>query len=157
MRVRIRPAVQLALALSILTPWGPVVAAERSPPPADCPQPRFTEKAPADILRLTNPLSASAETLAAGQRFYRGKSGAISCATCHGERGDGKGKLAAQFVPPPRNFACTQTVNGIPDGQLFWIIKNGSPGTSMSPASALGNFTDENIWQVVAYLRVLAR
>lgn len=157
MRARIRPAVQLALALSILTTWGPATAAERSPPATDCPQPRFTEKAPADILKLTNPLSASADALAAGQRLYQGKSGAISCATCHGEKGDGKGKLSSQFAPPPRNFACAQTVKDVPDGQLFWIIKNGSPGTSMSPASALGSFTDENIWQVVTYIRALAR
>ena len=158
MRARINIPIRLFLVLSALICYGPAAAAERSlPPPGECPQPRFTEKAPPDILKLANPLSASAETLAAGQRFYRGNSGAISCATCHGEKGDGKGKLASQFVPPPRNFACAQTVNNVPDGQLFWIIKNGSPGTSMSPASALGNFTDENIWQLVAYIRVLAR
>jgi mono/diheme cytochrome c family protein len=48
-------------------------------------------------------------------------------------------------------------VKGVPDGQLFWIDRNGSPGTAMSPANALGKFTDENIWQLVAYLRTFPR
>ena len=137
---------------------GSAAAADRSSPPAnECPQPRFTGKAPEDIYSLSNPLSINAETLAAGKRLYLGKSGTVSCATCHGVNGDGKGKLASQFDPPPRNFACVQTVNGIPDGQLFWIIRNGSPGTAMSPANAIGKFGDQDIWQIVAHIRRLAR
>ena len=78
MRARINIPIRLFLVLSALICYGPAAAAERSlPPPGECPQPRFTEKAPPDILKLANPLSASAETLAAGQRFYRGNSGAI--------------------------------------------------------------------------------
>jgi hypothetical protein len=45
-------------------------------------------------------------------------------------------------------------VNGIPDGQLFRIIQNGSPGTSMPSFKAL---RDEQVWQGVLYLRELAR
>jgi mono/diheme cytochrome c family protein len=155
---RIRISIQLGLVLSALIMVWPAAAADgRSPPASECPQPRFTGKAPADIYGLSNPLSVNAETLAAGERLYRGKSGSVSCATCHGEKGDGKGKMAAQFDPPPRNFTCAQTVNGIPDGQLFWIIRNGSPGTSMPPAGSIGKFTDQEIWHIVAYLRQLAR
>jgi cytochrome c553 len=158
MRARIRFPILLGLLLVALIMTWPAAAAEgRSPPPSECPQPRFTGKAPPEFYGLSNPLGINAETLAAGERSYRGKSGSVSCATCHGDKGDGKGKLAAQFEPPPRNFACAQTVNGIPDGQLFWIIRNGSPGTAMPPASAVGKFTDQEIWQIVAYLRQLAR
>jgi mono/diheme cytochrome c family protein len=64
------------------------------------------------------------------------------------------GPLAAQFDPRPRNFACKETVKGIPDGQLFWIVQNGSPGTSMPAFPAL---RDTQIWQIVLYLRELAR
>ncbi len=74
-------------------------------------------------------------------------------ADCHGKRGEGNGPLASQFDPRPRNFACAQTVNGIPDGQLHWIIKNGSPATAMPSFGFLG---DEEIWQLVIYLRSLA-
>ena len=68
--------------------------------------------------------------------------------------GDGKGYLAAQYDPRPRNFLCTATINGIEDGQLFWIIQNGSPGTAMPPS---GNLTDIQIWSIVNYLRKLAQ
>jgi mono/diheme cytochrome c family protein len=155
---RIRFLMQRGLILSVLVIAGSAAAADgRTPPANECPQPRFTGKAPQDIYALSNPLSVNAETLAAGERLYLGKAGSVSCATCHGANGDGKGKLASQFDPAPRNFACAQTVNGIPDGQLFWIIRNGSPGTAMSPANAIGKFSDQDIWQIVAHIRRLAR
>jgi mono/diheme cytochrome c family protein len=69
---------------------------------------------------------------------------------CHGKDGDGRGQLSGQFDPPPRNFACAATIDGIPDGQLHWIIKNGSPGTAMPSFDYLN---DEEIWQLVIYLR----
>lgn len=65
----------------------------------------------------------------------------------------GNGSLASRFDPRPRNFACRQTVNGIPDGQLHWIIANGSPATAM-PSN--GFLDDGEIWQLVIYLRSLA-
>jgi mono/diheme cytochrome c family protein len=78
----------------------------------------------------------------------------VSCATCHGKEGRGDGKLADQFDPRPRNFACADTIRGVPDGQLFWIIRYGSPGTSMPPHKRL---SDEEIWQVVHYIHALAK
>jgi mono/diheme cytochrome c family protein len=123
------------------------------PPAAQCPQPRFTGKAPGAIYALSNPIAADAANLALGRRLYE-KDATPSCQSCHGIKGDGMGPLSAQFDPPPRNFACKETVNGIPDGQLFWIVKNGSPGTSMPSFHAL---RDEQVWQVVLYLRQLAK
>src|SRR5690349_17270310 len=101
-------------------------AQDGHPPPGECPQPRFTGKAPANVYRLKNPLPASKENIKAGQKLYRSESKPVACQECHGKKGDGKGSMAEMFDPPPRNFACKQTVNGIPDGQLFWIIQNGS-------------------------------
>ena len=124
------------------------------PPPGECPQPRFTQKAPAEFLALANPVADAPGTPAAGQRLYNGTSNSAPCTFCHGARGDGKGALARDHDPRPRNFQCKDTVNGIPDGQLFWIIRNGSPGTGM-PASK--DLSDQQIWQVVAYLRQLAK
>jgi hypothetical protein len=42
----------------------------------------------------------------------------------------------------------------IPDGQLFWIIKNGSPETGMMSFVGL---PDEQVWQVIQYIRSLAK
>jgi mono/diheme cytochrome c family protein len=122
--------------------------------PGDCPQPRFTGKAPEQYYVLKNPLQSSAPQIEAAERIYSGKVGGANCAYCHGDRGDGKGPLASLYDPPPRNFACAQTVNGIPDGQLFWIVKFGSPGTGMPPHPRL---SDEQIWQLILYLRRLAQ
>jgi len=41
----------------------------------------------------------------------------------------------------------------ISDGQLFWIIRNGSPGTGMP---AFKNLKDREIWLIVLYLRKLS-
>ena len=132
----------------------PDAAWSQSAQPAQCPQPRFTGKAPDDHYDRPNPLQATEANLAAGEAAYLGDARRISCASCHGRNGDGKGPLSSQFDPPPRNFACADTVRGIPDGQLFWIIRFGSPGTSMQAHKKLD---DEQIWQLVLHLRRLAR
>ncbi len=131
----------------------PVRAADTLPP-GECPQPRFTGKAPPDYLAKKNPVIPTAESLAAGERLYNAKSKTLPCAYCHGAKGDGKGNLATQFDPRPRNFLCTATINGIEDGQLFWIIQNGSPATAMPPSK---NLTDEQIWHIVNHVRKLAQ
>lgn len=123
------------------------------PPAAQCPQPRFTGKAPEPVYSRSNPLAGDPQNVAAGRRLYE-KEAEPSCQLCHGIKGDGMGPLAGQFDPRPRNFACKATVNGIPDGQLFWIVQNGSPGTSMPSFHGL---RDEQIWQIVLYLRTLAK
>lgn len=123
-------------------------------PKSQCPQPRFTGQAPEADYNRVNPLPDDAATRRAGEKLFLGKDGHFGCANCHGEKGGGNGPLASQFNPPPRNFACAKTVNGIPDGQLAWIIRNGSPGTAM-PAHK--DYTDEQVWQLVTYLRTLAK
>jgi mono/diheme cytochrome c family protein len=142
--------------LGLIAAWPAVAADSRLPPTSDCPQPRFTGQAPTELYNRMNPLADAADARAAGAALYNKKFGTVSCATCHGEKGDGKGTLASQFDPPPRNFQCAKTVNGIPDGQLAWIVRNGSPGTSMV-SNPVSKFSDQEIWQIVAHLRQLAR
>ncbi len=117
-----------------------------------CPQPRFTGKAPEAIYNLVNPVAASDEAVFNGRAIYESQA-QPPCRLCHGIKGDGRGPLASQFSTPPRNFSCAETVRGIPDGQLFWIIQNGSPGTSMP---AFGQLSDRQIWELVVYLRQLS-
>ena len=119
-----------------------------------CPQPRFTEKAPKPIYGLKNPLQNTASALEVGEELFLKTSGQVPCSKCHGDKGDGRGQMASMFDPPPRNFCCAKTVDGVPDGQLFWIIKNGSPGTSMP---AFNKLSDEQIWQLVHYIRKLSK
>jgi mono/diheme cytochrome c family protein len=120
---------------------------------ADCPQQRSTIKAPDDLYGLSNPQRATAERIALGRKLYE-KAANPACEVCHGLKGDGNGTLATQFLPRPRNFACAEMLGEIPDGQLFWIIRNGSPDTAMP---AYKKLTDAQIWQIILYLRTLAK
>jgi len=152
-RQNLRLQSQLILLISLLCGafLADGMAAHRSPPPGECPQPRFTGKAPEELYSLVNPLKPNRSNRRAGKELFEDLSNP-SCVACHGKKGNGQGQLAGQFDPPPRNFACAATVEGIPGGQLHWIIKNGSPGTAMPPFDYL---TDEEIWQLVIYLRSL--
>ena len=119
-----------------------------------CVQPRKTVKAPDNFLVMTNPLAASAEVVQAGKTLFQKSAKPAACAMCHGEKGDGKGVMGAALVPPPRNFTCNAMMKDIPDGQLFWIIKKGSPGTGMMSFAGL---SDDKVWQLIHYIRSLAR
>jgi len=121
-------------------------------PESQCPQPRATVQAPEEFYKRTNPLSQGAD-LNAAERLFLGSGDKIACASCHGVKGDGRGRMSGLFQPRPRNFTCAATFSAIPDGQLFWVIRFGSPTASMPPHPKL---SDEQIWQLVAYLRRLA-
>lgn len=122
--------------------------------PLQCPQPRFTKKAPEEIYSLKNPMEPTPENLKIGKMLFQTRGKPMPCKLCHGLSGDGKGPMAGGFNPPPRNFTCRKTINGVPDGQLFWIIKNGSPGTGMLAYKSL---KDEQIWKILLYVRQLAQ
>ena len=119
-----------------------------------CVQPRKTAKAPDAFLTKTNPLSSSAGAIKAGKELFLKTAQPVACVMCHGEQGDGKGLMGAALVPPPRNFTCGAMMRDISDGQLFWIIKNGSPGTGMMSFASL---PDEQVWQLIHYIRSLAK
>ena len=77
----------------------------------------------------------------------------LACIKCHGEKGDGLGKIAKGMTPKPKDFTCRAMMGKIPDGQLFWIIQNGSKGTGMMGFKKL---KDEQVWQLILYLRQFA-
>lgn len=115
-----------------------------------CPQKRYTAQAPDDIRNKPNPLEPSREILYSGESLFQVEVQPVACKICHGVNGNGLGIMAQGLNPPPRNFNCKETMKEISDGQLFWIIRNGSPGTGMP---AFKNLDDRQIWQIVHYLR----
>jgi mono/diheme cytochrome c family protein len=119
-----------------------------------CPQKRQTAKAPAEFLQLENPLPPSKDHIGSGEKLYQETAQPLACKQCHGTKGDGKGPLGGGLIPSPRNFTCGQTMNNLPDGQLFWIIKKGSAGTGMM---AFPGLSDEQVWQLIHYIRSLAK
>ena len=115
-----------------------------------CPQIRKTVQAPDNILIQKNPLEKNGEVLYAGESLFQIEAQPTACKICHGVTGNGLGIMAQGLNPPPRNFTCRSTMESISDGQLFWIIRNGSPGTGMP---AFKNLKDREIWKIVRYLR----
>lgn len=120
----------------------------------DCPQPRFTENAPPDMYNRVNPLDISMENILAGKALFEETAKPMACKLCHGIKGNGRGGMSMGVHPQPRNFTCEKTINDVPDGQLFWIIQNGSQGTGMP---AFEDLEDEEIWQLIIYIRKLAQ
>lgn len=119
-----------------------------------CPQERFTPQAPEDISRLKNPLQPTQNNLDAGESLFHRDVQPTACKICHGDSGNGMGMMAQGLNPPPRNFTCKETMQTISDGQLYWIIKNGSPGTGMP---AYRDLSETKVWQIVHYLRKLGK
>lgn len=102
------------------------------------------DSVPADFAGKTNPFGADAAT--AGAEVFK-----TNCAACHGDTGLGDGPAGAALDPAPKNLAELQAQAG--DDYLFWRITTGKEGTSMVPWK--GILTEEQIWQLVAFLRTL--
>lgn len=118
----------------------------------ECPQPRKTKNAAGKYLSLSNPLQATPGNLKTGEQLFQKTAKPMACQLCHGSKGNGKGPGAAGVTPGPRNFTCAVTMKDISDGQLFGVIKDGSPGTAMP---AFKGLKDDEVWKLVLYIRSL--
>jgi mono/diheme cytochrome c family protein len=98
---------------------------------------------------VKNPLHPSPELLEMGTLLFEGKA---FCKACHGADGKGLPKDLELKGPLPRNFTDKKWQATRTDGELFWILKNGSPGTDMAPFVPLV-LTEEEAWQVLLYVR----
>jgi putative heme-binding domain-containing protein len=90
-----------------------------------------------------NPLAGDAKAAKAGEYEFR-----INCALCHGlgARGGGRGPDLTRAVKKHTHS----------DADMFQVISNGIPGTAMPANGTNGQgvgMTDEEIWQIIAYIR----
>lgn len=112
-------------------------------------------RVPADKLMearaLTSPLPDSPENVEKGRTLYVGKG---TCVNCHGRGGGGDGPVAASLDPQPRNFQHHGFWLHRTEGEIFWVIKYGSPGTAMVGFG--DQLTDEEIWTILQYERAFA-
>jgi len=113
-------------------------------------------RAPADqidqVKTWTNPLPRTQETIEKGKQLFQGKA---FCITCHGRDGRGLGgdiEPGTLKGPLPRDFTDKDWQAARTDGELLWILKNGSKGTAMAPFVPL-ILTEEEAWQVLLYVR----
>ena len=95
------------------------------------------------LANAQNPLAGDAKAAKAGEYEFR-----INCALCHGlgARGGGRGP----------DLTRAQKKHARSDADMFQIISNGISGTAMPANGTNGQgvgMTDEEIWQIIAYLR----
>jgi len=121
----------------------------------DCPQPRNIKSAPEEYLKMKNPLEASSGNVSQGRDLYMEMTESLACVHCHGPNGDGKGEMGIDIVPPPRNFTCAETMKSISDGQMFWVMKKGSPNQLMPGYGS--SLADEALWRIITFVRTFAK
>jgi mono/diheme cytochrome c family protein len=112
-------------------------------------------KVPANLLEkfkaLKNPMAANNDTLALGRLVYEGKG---TCIGCHGAKGKGDGELGVSLDTPPRNFTDRAWQSARTDGEIFWVITN---GTDQGMVSFEGMLSEKEIWSLAAYVRTLGK
>jgi mono/diheme cytochrome c family protein len=104
---------------------------------------------------LKNPVPPTPASIATGKQFYDG-----NCAACHGDRAQGAVKagitisiIEEQRGRQPPDLTDDQWDHGSSDGEIFTVIKRGLPPTMM--AGFDGGIPDQDIWNIVNYLRSL--
>jgi mono/diheme cytochrome c family protein len=103
---------------------------------------------PADAATLVNPVKPTAASQAQSKKMY-----GYDCAVCHGDTGDGKGDLAADLKVPLPDFTNPAALKDIPDGELFYAIKNGK---GKMPGEGDRLKTDD-VWNMVIYVKSFAK
>jgi len=106
----------------------------------------FAADAP-DIPKVTNPIAASAESNARGEKLY-----VKYCSKCHGLTGNGAGPSAHGFSTNPRQLWAWHNADASADPYLFWFITNGR--TDMPPWGVI--LSENERWDLVNYVKTIA-
>lgn len=103
---------------------------------------------PADFASMTDPFAGKADAVTAGKQVFTN-----NCVTCHGTDAMGDGPAGASLSPKPANLQLT--VKETDAAYMHWVITvgGGTAGLSSAMPSFKGVLTDDQIWQVVTYLR----
>ena len=102
-----------------------------------------------EAAKVKNPVAVTPESIATGKQIYT-----RYCATCHGT--SGQGGSGSDISPPAPNLTDDEWKRGSTDGEIFDVIKNGvPPELNMEPWG--DRIKDEDIWNVVNYVRSLAK
>ncbi len=138
--------VLLGLFIMVMIGQGPVVASATE---AAVLKPRVPADKIDEARTWINPFEATTENIDKGRALFHGKA---FCVTCHGKEGKGLGDIPGLVGKLPRNFTDKIWQAARSDGELIWILKNGSPGTDMASFVPLV-LTEEEAWHVLLYVR----
>ena len=96
--------------------------------------------------KVKNPVPSTPESITAGQQLYQ-----KYCRFCHGADAKGNGPMAPKGTHPP-DLTDAEWTNGSSDGEIFAVLRDGAgPKQEMKPFK--GKMTDQEMWNVVNYLR----
>ncbi|MBI3933150.1 MAG: cytochrome c [Acidobacteria bacterium] len=102
---------------------------------------------PREARQLRNPYTPTTATVESVREHW-----AEHCALCHGIDGSGNTPIGQSLYPKPTDLK-SPTVQGLSDGEIFYIISNGVRFTGMPSWS--GTDSAEEIWQLVSFIRKL--
>jgi mono/diheme cytochrome c family protein len=95
-----------------------------------------------------NPMRPTTANIETGKQTFGGY-----CAVCHGLDGQNTGVPFATTIDPPIPLLSSRSVQAYSDGQLRRVIEAGIAPSGMPAAK--GILSDEEIWQIVIYIRHL--
>lgn len=95
----------------------------------------------------TNPFRATPKVLAEGLAHF-----ADHCASCHGNDGSGSTPVGRSLYPRAPDMRAPATRN-LSDGELFYIIENGTKFTGMPGWGGAGR--PQESWKLVLFIRHL--
>jgi copper transport protein len=101
-------------------------------------------QAPASAVATTNPIAATADSIARGRDLYL-----ANCAACHGTTGAGDGLSAAGMLPGPGDLS--SSIPQLTDGEIAYVVASGTVATRM-PGFAT-TLSEADRWDLVNYLR----
>ena len=105
--------------------------------------------APAETVtpETRSPLADPAAAAAAGKPLF-----ATHCANCHGDTGRGDGIASMSLPARPTDLATLS----LSEGAVFLVLKNGKMVNGKFTMPPTKRVSDEQLWQLVAYLQTLA-
>jgi mono/diheme cytochrome c family protein len=106
------------------------------------------KRVPEDYLRAENSVGYTTNAISAGGPLYLAK-----CSKCHGDTGLGNGELAYSLNPSPALLAYLVQQPIAIDQYLLWTISEGGQQFGTTMPSFKTELTQDQIWQIVAYLR----
>jgi len=97
-----------------------------------------------------SPLRPTSQDVDSGKKLF-----GQHCASCHGATGAGDGPAGADLFPPPANVAAASKSPMASDSYLLWTISEGGAPTGSAMPPFKRTLTEDEIWKLIAYLRVL--
>jgi mono/diheme cytochrome c family protein len=109
---------------------------------------RATPTAPVEYLQMTNPFGRQSEAIEEAKAIYK-----RACKKCHGADGKGRGSATRGMAVKPPDYTDTEFMNSRKDGQLLWIILNGSDPNTTEMTGFKGKLSEDDAWKLVLFIR----